>query len=71
MFYLGETEIHLINDDNKTKRLGTLIATRVVDPYHLNADPDPALYVNANPDPDFHFNADPDPENSSSLLFQD
>jgi hypothetical protein len=39
-----------------------------VDPYHLGADPDLALYFNADPDPDFHFNADPDPDPASHQI---
>ncbi len=31
-----------------------IISTRVSDPHHFNAGPDP--------DPSFHFNADPEPE---------
>ncbi len=46
----------------------------VADPYHVDADPDPAFLFDANPDPDpifyldadsdptFHFVADPDPD---------
>ncbi len=37
--------------------------TRVTDPYHFDADPDPdpACPFDADPDPTFHFDADPDP----------
>ncbi len=35
--------------------------SKVADPRHLNANPDPAFHFNADPDPAFHFNADPDP----------
>jgi hypothetical protein len=35
--------------------------SRVADPHHLNADPNPAFQFNADPDPAFHFNEDPDP----------
>ncbi len=37
-----------------------LVPSRIVDPHHFNADPDPAFHFNADPDPAFHFNADPD-----------
>ncbi len=36
-------------------------ATMVADPYHFNADPDPAFNFIAAPDAAFHFNGDPDP----------
>jgi hypothetical protein len=35
--------------------------SRVADPHHLNADPNPAFQFNEDPDPAFHVNADPDP----------
>ncbi len=37
-----------------------LQGTRVTDPHHFNADPDPAFHLNADPDLAFHLNADPD-----------
>ncbi len=37
------------------------IKTSVVDPHHLNADPDPTYHFGADPDPTYHFDADPDP----------
>ncbi len=38
------------------------VLSRVADPTHFNADPDPAFNLNADPGPAFHFNADPDPD---------
>jgi hypothetical protein len=38
--------------------------TRVADPHHIDADPDPACRFDADPDPDpaCHFDANPDPD---------
>ncbi len=38
--------------------------TRVADPHHVDADPDPACRFDADPDPDpaCHFDANPDPD---------
>jgi hypothetical protein len=35
--------------------------TRVANPHHFYADPDPAFYFDAAPGPTFHSDADPDP----------
>ncbi len=50
---MSVTEIH------KGQHPRTL--SRVADPHHFNADPDPAFHLKADPDPSFHFNADLDP----------
>ncbi len=43
-----------------------IVKSRVADPQHFKADPDPdpASHFNKDPDPDraFHLNADPDPD---------
>ncbi len=62
--FLQEKDFH--NERTRTP------STRVADPHHFNADPDPDLHhfntdpdpsfiFNADPDPNFHFDADPDP----------
>jgi hypothetical protein len=33
----------------------------VVDPHHLDADPDSTYHLDADPDSDFSFDVDPDP----------
>ncbi len=40
-------------------RFSTVI--RVADPYHFDADPDPACHFDADPDPTNHFFPDSDP----------
>jgi hypothetical protein len=49
------------DSDNSGKALRKLELTRVVDPRHVIADPDPSFHFRANPDPTFYFNADSDP----------
>ncbi len=46
-------------------------ASRVADPHHFNADPDPAFYFDADPDPASKNNKDPDlqPFQQKSVLF--
>ncbi len=36
--------------------------TSVVDPHHVDADPDSTYHPDANLDPTFHPDADPDPD---------
>jgi hypothetical protein len=45
------------------KKIIKVLGSRVADPHHFNAEPDPAFFFNAasDPDPAFHLNADPDP----------
>jgi hypothetical protein len=35
--------------------------SRVADPHHVDADPDPSDHFDPNPDPTFYFNEDADP----------
>jgi hypothetical protein len=35
------------------------VKTKVADPHHFNADPDPTFLVNAEPDTVFNFHTDP------------
>jgi|LakMenEpi03Aug12_release.lakeMendotaPanAssembly.Ray.scaffolds.fasta_scaffold5538915_1 hypothetical protein len=37
-----------------------VLLSRVADPHHINAGPDPAFQFSADPDPAFHINADHD-----------
>jgi hypothetical protein len=39
----------------------TCIQSSVVDPHHVDADPDSTYHPDADPDSDFLFDADPDP----------
>jgi hypothetical protein len=37
------------------------LESKVADPHHLTADPEPSFHFYADPDPTFYFHADPDP----------
>ncbi len=39
----------------------TLANSRVADPHHINADPNPAFHDKSDPDPAVHYKSDPDP----------
>jgi hypothetical protein len=46
-------------------KIFTSFNTRVADPHHFNADPDPVFHLNADPDPTFYFIADPASKNNA------
>jgi hypothetical protein len=45
-----------------TSKVGQVWRSSVADPYHVDADADPAFPFDADPDPAYQFDADPDPD---------
>ncbi len=44
------------------------VESRVADPHHVDADPDPTYHFDTNPDPTFHFDEDPDPASHKMMI---
>ncbi len=44
-----------------------MLRASVVDPHHVDADPDPACHFDADPDLTFHVDAVPDPDSDPSF----
>jgi hypothetical protein len=66
---IDETAQSTVSDKDQGENLGRgpeifccRLTGSVVDPHHIDADPNSDHDPDADPDPDYHFDADPDPD---------